>query len=334
MRLFTQDGVAKDRRGQQYKTTQVPVMGLETAQGTHAKAWSCGAPPGQLWLPDQVDKQPCYPDVNAQEVSTPRGHLENLYKMTQAPAMGLEKSQAAMPLKHPGQTCYQDVYAGHVRTPRGHQSKMTQFSANVHDNSNGFYGHLSPDDRNINSVTMQKVPQQLPWTEKELARQRSLSAGRDGDPAWARIRTPSPIFCRLSQNEEQAGGATQPTQLVPLALNDYLFPSNRPRWADVRDEAEQANRNKIQEQPAPLAPAKERSIAAAKDEPKKQTVSRGSVGHPYACAEACKYAMKARGCKDGADCNRCHLCTWKKSDKKKGGNPTAQVNAEEDLSSN
>lgn len=38
----------------------------------------------------------------------------------------------------------------------------------------------------------------------------------------------------------------------------------------------------------------------------------GSIGHPYTCAEFCKYAKKARGCKDGADCNRCHLCTAKR----------------------
>lgn len=38
----------------------------------------------------------------------------------------------------------------------------------------------------------------------------------------------------------------------------------------------------------------------------------GSIGHPYTCADFCKYAKKARGCKDGADCNRCHLCTAKK----------------------
>mmetsp|Transcript_147503 Transcript_147503/g.268930 ORF Transcript_147503/g.268930 Transcript_147503/m.268930 type:complete len:254 (-) Transcript_147503:129-890(-) len=43
------------------------------------------------------------------------------------------------------------------------------------------------------------------------------------------------------------------------------------------------------------------------------TVSIGSVGHPLTCAEPCKYVMKKnRGCKDGAACNRCHLCEWKK----------------------
>jgi len=36
----------------------------------------------------------------------------------------------------------------------------------------------------------------------------------------------------------------------------------------------------------------------------------GSVGHPDSCNEACKYARKKRGCKDGLACSRCHFCTW------------------------
>jgi len=44
----------------------------------------------------------------------------------------------------------------------------------------------------------------------------------------------------------------------------------------------------------------------------KPLVSKGSVGHPYSCAEACKYAKKQRGCKDGASCDHCHLCDWKR----------------------
>lgn len=40
--------------------------------------------------------------------------------------------------------------------------------------------------------------------------------------------------------------------------------------------------------------------------------SLGSMGHPYSCAAACKYAMKANGCKDGAMCDHCHLCRWKR----------------------
>ncbi|CAD7963197.1 unnamed protein product [Amoebophrya sp. A120] len=39
-------------------------------------------------------------------------------------------------------------------------------------------------------------------------------------------------------------------------------------------------------------------------------VSKGSVGHPHACQQACKYHGKKSGCKDGKDCDRCHLCFW------------------------
>jgi len=53
-------------------------------------------------------------------------------------------------------------------------------------------------------------------------------------------------------------------------------------------------------------------------------LSIGSRGHPYLCAEACKYVKKARGCKDGANCNRCHVCSWSQSNmrrnKRRGGN--------------
>jgi len=43
--------------------------------------------------------------------------------------------------------------------------------------------------------------------------------------------------------------------------------------------------------------------------PPRHAPSFGSLGHPRACAAACKYAKK-RGCKDGAQCTRCHLCVW------------------------
>lgn len=36
----------------------------------------------------------------------------------------------------------------------------------------------------------------------------------------------------------------------------------------------------------------------------------GSMGHPHSCAIACKFVKKKSGCKDGANCLRCHLCVW------------------------
>mmetsp|Transcript_45194 Transcript_45194/g.130513 ORF Transcript_45194/g.130513 Transcript_45194/m.130513 type:complete len:288 (-) Transcript_45194:112-975(-) len=38
----------------------------------------------------------------------------------------------------------------------------------------------------------------------------------------------------------------------------------------------------------------------------------GSIGHPWSCAQACKFYDKPRGCKDGAGCVRCHRCVWRR----------------------
>jgi len=40
----------------------------------------------------------------------------------------------------------------------------------------------------------------------------------------------------------------------------------------------------------------------------------GSIGHPFSCSGiGCKYIKKAKGCKDGQCCLRCHLCPWRRS---------------------
>ncbi|CAE8716388.1 unnamed protein product [Polarella glacialis] len=41
-------------------------------------------------------------------------------------------------------------------------------------------------------------------------------------------------------------------------------------------------------------------------------LSLGSLGHPDTCATGCKWAMKERGCKDGSQCDHCHLCEWRR----------------------
>jgi len=39
----------------------------------------------------------------------------------------------------------------------------------------------------------------------------------------------------------------------------------------------------------------------------------GSQGHPICCQLPCKYVRKRKGCKDGVNCTRCHLCGFSKS---------------------
>jgi len=62
--------------------------------------------------------------------------------------------------------------------------------------------------------------------------------------------------------------------------------------------------------PPPPAPIVERE-QEAQETLEQPVLSIGSMNHPHACSGlACKYAWKSRGCKEGADCSRCHLCVW------------------------
>lgn len=44
-------------------------------------------------------------------------------------------------------------------------------------------------------------------------------------------------------------------------------------------------------------------------------VSIGSIGHPHVCQDACPYVKRKGGCKEGANCTKCHLCFWRKRSK-------------------
>lgn len=86
--------------------------------------------------------------------------------------------------------------------------------------------------------------------------------------------------------------------------------------AEEEQEKEEAARCEVEE--AAVASTELRCVpcsgseAALVAEGAPMVPSLGSIGHPYTCAEFCKYAKKARGCKDGAACDRCHLCTAKR----------------------
>lgn len=95
--------------------------------------------------------------------------------------------------------------------------------------------------------------------------------------------------------------------LIWLFLHTAKEGDNAPNSSeDASAPCEQAN--VVQEVPEVATSESE----ATKEEiaPPAAAFSRGSVGHPLTCAEACKYARKKRGCKDGLACSRCHLCTW------------------------
>jgi len=43
-------------------------------------------------------------------------------------------------------------------------------------------------------------------------------------------------------------------------------------------------------------------------------LSAGSIGHPHACAGACRYVKRKGGCRDGTSCTKCHLCFWRRTE--------------------
>lgn len=54
----------------------------------------------------------------------------------------------------------------------------------------------------------------------------------------------------------------------------------------------------------------------------------GSVGHPGNCREPCKYVRRKGGCRDGWQCQSCHLCQWTR--RSPVGVPAEKSNADSD----
>eukprot|EP00930_Biecheleria_cincta_P013371 TRINITY_DN11957_c0_g1_i1.p1 TRINITY_DN11957_c0_g1~~TRINITY_DN11957_c0_g1_i1.p1 ORF type:complete len:226 (-),score=36.69 TRINITY_DN11957_c0_g1_i1:44-721(-) len=119
-----------------------------------------------------------------------------------------------------------------------------------------------------------------------------------GQPEWSRIRTPSPPSPRkavpvvIYQEDLGAEPKTGGSQKVMLDLVACL-PCERPSLVVAGDSRRSSS-------------ASEGSASTP------EWQSQGSFGHPYSCGGACKYFSKPKGCKDGANCDHCHICHWKK----------------------
>eukprot|EP00930_Biecheleria_cincta_P047434 TRINITY_DN3288_c0_g1_i1.p1 TRINITY_DN3288_c0_g1~~TRINITY_DN3288_c0_g1_i1.p1 ORF type:complete len:425 (+),score=85.70 TRINITY_DN3288_c0_g1_i1:42-1316(+) len=101
-----------------------------------------------------------------------------------------------------------------------------------------------------------------------------------------------------------------------LLTDPYEVPvlSTNPTWGQPRpfprsQGAPQQVPPRVQQQ-APWSASAAQQVAQGAPQQVPWSASVGSMGHPYSCGPACKYAMKAKGCKDGAMCDHCHLCRW------------------------
>ncbi|CAK0868232.1 unnamed protein product [Prorocentrum cordatum] len=156
--------------------------------------------------------------------------------------------------------------------------------------------------------------------------------------SWARIRTPSPEGWYVSHGyvprdlpaartsrchalppqEQQCHGphsgaptvlpTAAPRPLRRLLLSDVLQ-RERAEGGQALDGKAFRGQHRAGEWPGADGNAGASGQAPAADA---KVHSIGSAGHPHSCALPCKYSRGGRVCKDGAACNRCHFCPWRR----------------------
>lgn len=89
---------------------------------------------------------------------------------------------------------------------------------------------------------------------------------------------------------------------APKNLNAVVAASKLPATGASKPAAS------VSRSPEPIKVSLEQNLATI--QPRKST---GSWGHPDTCGEPCKFVWTIKGCKDGDQCLRCHMCTWKKT---------------------
>lgn len=133
-----------------------------------------------------------------------------------------------------------------------------------------------------------------PWNMAKKTQEEEPERVRTPSPNLSRIRTPSPLLDRSCAGYE-------PPPAIPCAPSSVAgmwplstCPPLSSSWSGV-------------EWVPPVTPELAPSI--------------GSIVHPYSCNAACKYSGKERGCKDGRNCDHCHLCQWRRTPLEKGPLP-------------
>jgi len=176
---------------------------------------------------------------------------------------------------------------------------------------------------------------------------------------WARLRTPSPVKRSVQETEKQRqaaarvewrnierglpvlprawrtpdpsphreGGEVLPAaRLAELAFaeTEAMESKEDEPWARVRTPSPESHMP-----PPPMLPGATKRPTTPRGQTEEASEgnvepppSAGSCGHPHQCGAPCKYFWKASGCKDGAACERCHLCKWVRPRKKAEAAPT------------
>mmetsp|Transcript_14335 Transcript_14335/g.22861 ORF Transcript_14335/g.22861 Transcript_14335/m.22861 type:complete len:254 (-) Transcript_14335:91-852(-) len=193
------------------------------------------------------------------------------------------------------------LFAEDVTTPRYCQSKASQ-------------GKVPDGDRTLS-------PPMVTSSRRSIESCSSKSRLQTATPSPTRGRDAAPLY--LEQDRQVLVQLPQALPLCGPCIPQLVLPGGQPTlWVTPFSPISELDNGDFQQkggashdeggQPTlwvtPFSPISEldNGDAAYASEP-----SVGSRGHPYTCAEACKYMSKKRGCKDGVDCDRCHLCPWK-----------------------
>lgn len=159
------------------------------------------------------------------------------------------------------------------------------------------------------------------WTNVRTPSPRSFcDEPRKPGTSWMSMRTPSPVTPRYGGY----AGCAPPSFFASPAFFLQLPPTmlQQPYTAlkDVVANAPWRRKKASSESDTPSTTASteseggygvfEEQLPGPNDTAEDAPPSKGSIGHPHCCAQACKYHKKPRGCKDGANCDRCHICVF------------------------
>jgi hypothetical protein len=160
------------------------------------------------------------------------------------------------------------------------------------------------------------------------ASSRDRGAYAQTETSWARMRTPSPE--PIYSSSRRAPPPPQSLTFTPVPIYVAKQPMLWMMPTLSHDSALRAEDEPVFESSGCNGPSLDSRTQEEEHTPSDSVVdpacapvteedapSKGSIGHPHYCAQACKYIKKQRGCKDGDKCTRCHLCVFRNKKSKK-----------------
>lgn len=138
----------------------------------------------------------------------------------------------------------------------------------------------------------------------------------------------TPIHPGIWSQGRQGGGVPGGYPITPNAMTVFSAPqmSQCPQQADFMVCQQVPPDFMVPQQvpPVPAPPVPQASTMPAQTHTRSIVVSKGTIGHPHSCRGlGCKFASKERGCREGAECPRCHLCVWSRASEKEASQQAA-----------